>query len=179
MSDEPNQSLFVVVAVNITELRAQVEGESGEKIRAMGSAQGVIPDLVRNVVNAMAEALVWLYRISVAAERHIVTADAAIAALEVLADAIEALGEGLEFGETTQALGLPAEPVAKIGEAIGSGGEVLKSGLEIAGLLPRPEDLRRICDEIEASLGNKVNTEAETVGVLGQLVEDIAVTANT
>lgn len=178
MNETNNNSLFAVVAINITELRVQVEGESGDKIRNMGNAQGIIPDLVRNVVMAMANALVWLYRTNAAAEKHIISADAAIAALEILADAIEALGEGLQFGDTPQALGLPAEPFEKVGEAITTGGDVLETGLQIANMLPRPEDLWRIRDELEASLGSRVNTELTVPGVLGQLVQDIAITAN-
>lgn len=179
MSDDNNQSLFGVVAINIAELRLQIEGESGEKIRAMGNARGVLPDLIRKIVNAMADALIWLHRINTEAESHVIAADAAIASLEILADTIEALGEGLEFGETTQALGLAAEPVEKIGAAISSGGDALAVGLDIANILPRPEDLRRIRDELEASLGKRVNTELETPGALGQLVQDISVAASS
>lgn len=179
MKEDSSQSLFGVVALNIAEFRLQVEGESGEKIRNMGKAQGAIPDLIRGVVNAMADTLSWLYRTSVAAESHVIAADAAIASLEVLADAIEALGEGLEFGNTSQMLGLPAEPFEKIGSAITDGSDVMKTGLEIASLLPRPEDLRRIRDELEASLGTRVNTELEIPGVLTQLVQDISVVENS
>jgi len=177
MTGETNENLFGVIAANLADLRAQVEGESGAKIRAIGDATGTLPDLVRQVVNTITEVLEWLYKISVAAEQQLISADAAIAALEILADSIEALGEGLAFGDMPEALGLPSDPFEKVGEAVGSGHEVLATGLEIANLLPRPENLRAIRRELELQLGVRVNPlfEPPGPGALGLLVEDITV----
>ncbi len=166
--------MFAVIADNLMQLRLEVEGQSGNQIRAMGDAQGMIPDLVRSIVTAIIEALDWLYSTALSVESFAIASDAALAALEVLADSIEALGEGFTFDGLSDSMGLPAEPFEKIGEGIQLGSSVLKSGLAIASILPRPEDVRRIRDELELSLGNRANPELEMPGSLALLVDEIA-----
>ena len=51
-------SVFGAVAASLQAVKVATEGESGAKISELGDARGVLPDLVRNVLSAMAEVLV-------------------------------------------------------------------------------------------------------------------------
>ncbi|MCG8422772.1 MAG: hypothetical protein MJE77_33065 [Proteobacteria bacterium] len=170
-------SVFGAVAASLQAVKVATEGESGAKISELGDARGVLPDLVRNVLSAMAEVLVWLHQTSVAAESQVIGADAMLASLEVLSEAIEAAGEGLSFGDLPETWGLPKKPFEVVGNGLQQGSELLDKGLSIGKLLPRPEELKAIQSAVEGLLGQHIKPDAEPPGpgALGNVMADIGV----
>ncbi len=168
-----NDTLFGGIAASLTEFRSEVEGAAGRKIRAMGGSKGPLPELVRSVLTVQAQALAWLHELVVKSEQQSTSADAVLAALEVI-DSIGALGRSLKFGDTPALLGLPAEPFEQLSAALIKADEVLDYGLKIGALLPRPEELAQARGELERLLGKRVDPRLTLPGSLEQLLLDIA-----
>ncbi|MFC1747179.1 hypothetical protein ACFL2V_00075 [Pseudomonadota bacterium] len=173
MNAPAQQNIFDGIAANISELQKRLSGDAGENIAQIGNADGVIPDLARETLTAMADVLTWLYQICLSVEKQVINIDAAVAVVETLSDAVIALGDGLNSERIPDAFGSSKQIIERIAENISKGGRTLESATELLTALPTPEALRSIKVEIEKSLGSRVKPSEEEQGSLGALLEDI------
>lgn len=176
MSEPVETNLFLIIAQQMEQLAKELETESGDKIRDMGHAEGVIADVVRGCLDTINEILGMLYQMTDKAEDYVIAADALIATLELLADSIQAMGDSIRYTGMFEKLGLPREPFDQVGTAISTGGDMIEKGLEAAQIMPSPDDLQKIKQAIEKCLGASVNPELvpATPGLLIQLTMDVS-----
>lgn len=162
-------NLFPALAAGLADFRAQVEGEPGRKVRALGSSEGTLPDLVRRVLGAVADALAWLGGALGGVGDVLRVADALRALLEVASELVGGLVT-LSFADAPENFGLDPEPFRKVEDALRAGHEAVEVGERARGLLPSPEDLAAVRSELEKLLGRRVNPALSGAGALGDLL---------
>ena len=167
------QNLFEALRQSLADFRGKVEGEPGRKVSALGSRTGTLPDLVRQVLSAVADALAWLGGALHSAADALRVADAAIALIELAGDLLGAFAEGLSFGELPESFGLDPAPFKAVSDAVTAGNAVLEKGVHAVGVLPKPEDLAGVRQELELLLGKRVNPALPGPGALGKLLSDV------
>ena len=167
------QNIFAALKVGLADFRAQVEGEPGHRVSALGTSSGTIPDLARKVLSAVADALAWLAGALKEAVDVLRVADALKALLEVATDLVGALATGLDFGTMPQKFGLDPRPFQAVTEAANVGHSAMEAGVRIAGLVPSPEDLAGARQELELLLGRRANPTLTDEGALGKLLATI------
>jgi hypothetical protein len=153
MPSPPLHDLFVALAQAVDDFDKAATGEPGQKIKALGPAQGGLPDLIRQVLGAIETALQALRKAMVEGEPFLIAASAAVAlfllaerTLVALLDAAGKAGEG--FGEMFQ-----LEPLQSAGTALAPLKQVLEQANVIDGLLPLPEDLDLVQQALDKVLG--------------------------
>ncbi len=167
------ENLFAALKVGLADFRAQVEGEPGRRVRALGTSSGTIPELARRVLSAVADALAWLAQALEDAVDVLRVADALKALIEVATDLVGALATTLDFGDMPQQFGLEPRPFQAVTEAARAGHTAMAHGVRLAGLVPSPEDLAGARQELDLLLGRRANPSLTDGGALGRLLSDI------
>jgi hypothetical protein len=168
------ENLFAALKAGLADFRTQVEGAPGNKVRALGSSSGTLPDLARKVLSAVADALEWLAGALRDAVDVLRVADALKALLEVATDLVGALATGLDFGQMPEKFGLDPRPFQAVTDAVGTAHSAMEVGVRVTGLVPSPEDLAGARQELELLLGRRANPTLTDEGALGKLLADIA-----
>ncbi|HSP77087.1 MAG TPA: hypothetical protein VLQ93_01060 [Myxococcaceae bacterium] len=166
-------NLFEALRAGLADFRLQVEGEAGLEVRALGPSTGTVPDLVRRVLEALAEALAGLAGALEDAHATLRVADAAVALLETANAMLGGLATGLSFGELPQAFGLDPRPFEAVSTALEQAHDAVATGTRVVGLLPSPEDLSAIREELVLLLGQRVDPSRTDAGALGALLAAI------
>lgn len=165
------ENLFAALSASLADFRVQVEGEPGKKLGAVGTSTGTIPDLVRKVLQALADALGWLADALRDAVDVLRVADALRALVEVARDVAGALAGGLEWGDLPERFGLDPRPFQAVADAVRVGQGALETGLHLAELVPSPDDLNGARQELEKLLGRRANPALKDGGALGRLLD--------
>lgn len=167
------QNLFEALRDGLAGFRAKVEGEPGRRVVALGDAEGTIPELIRQVLGSVADALTWLAGALSEVERTLKVTDATLALLEVAGDVLDALTEGFTFGELPAGLGLEPGPFQTVEQAVAKGRSALVSGRHAMSLVPAPEHVAQVRTELEKLLGRRVNPALPDEGALGRLLAQV------
>lgn len=167
------QGIFEALRESLADFRDKVEHAPGHRIAAVGHKDATIPNLVRQVLSAVADALAWLAGALRSVADVLRVADAAIALIEVASDLLAGLAGGLSFGDLPQGLGLDPAPFQAVGDSIATGNAVLQKGIHAVEILPRPEDLAGVRQELELLLGKRANPALPGPGSLGTLLSEI------
>ena len=163
------ENLFVALTAGLADFRAQVEGEPGRKIRALGASEGTIPDLVRHVLTAVADALAWLAGALGEVVNVLRVADALRALLEVATDLVGGLAS-LSFGDLPEKFGIDPAPFRAVEDAVDSVHSAMEVGERAMGLIPTPEDLAGVRSELKLLLGKRADPALTDSGALGALL---------
>jgi hypothetical protein len=163
-------NLFEALRAGLADFRLQVEGEAGRRVRALGPSQGTVPDLVRRVLESLADALAWLAGALEDAHAVLRVTDAAVALLETANALLGGLATGLSFGDMPQSFGLDPRPFEAVSTALGRVHGAVATGTRVVGLVPRPEDLSAIREELVLLLGQRVDPSRTDAGALGALL---------
>jgi hypothetical protein len=164
------ENLFEALRASLADFRAQVEGVAGNKVRALGPAQGPVPKLIRIVLEAVSDALAWLAGALTDVQETLRVADAAIALLEAANALLGELATGLSFGNLPEDLGLDPSPFEAVSTAVTQGHTAVTQGARVVKLLPRPEDLTAIHQELVLLLGHRADPARTDAGALGALL---------
>jgi hypothetical protein len=167
-------SLFEALHQGLADFAVKVEGEPGRKVRAIGHRDGTVPNLIRRVLGAVADALAWIAESLAKIDDVLRVADAVIALLEVAGEMILSFAEGFSFSGFPQALGLDPAPFDAVATAVAQGRGVMAQGEKFVGLLPRPEDLASVRSELARLLGKRADPRLEDEGALGGLLSAVA-----
>jgi hypothetical protein len=163
--------VFVPLLQGIKLFRARVEGTDGDqraRLLAMPAEPALVPDVVRAVLDTLAKALGMLGDVLDTIDKYLITADSLLALIEAAGVAIEALGDVLDR-DWPGGLGRARDAGRVLREI---GGLLQGRSFELPPVIPRPETLLGIQDEIHALLG----TEAEP-GSLTQLIQALGTDA--
>lgn len=172
-----SQAVFAVVGESLGAFRGAVQGEPGQDVATIGSAQGNIPELIRQAIRGMADVLRWLHRAADEARGHVITADALLALLQTGGDAVGAFPEGIEIGGVGELLHIPPKVLDDIDQAIDAAQQGIDSFADLAqSILPPVEDLDAIRREIVLLLGERQGPQTPGAGALGALMLRIGIT---
>lgn len=175
MAQSQPDNMFSVLLESLQEFRIQVEGESGDQVAAIGDSPDVIPELLRGVLGGMGDSLDWLYSSVFTLEQHVRTADAALAAIEVMRDVVEPATRGLSLAGLSDGLGLSSDIATALDSPLNIGRQAFGAMDEIGAVLPRPEDIAAIKDELEHLLGTPSAPQEGKPGSFAQLLSSVGV----
>jgi hypothetical protein len=178
-SAETAEGMFPQLLVGLREFRARVEGSDasqGEfrtRLLQLVGETGLIPDVVRHVLEALRDVLVWIHDAIGTIDRFLGPTDAIIALVETLGQGLAALGQAVGDG-VPPALADKAQPVTEglvaVGSVLGNVGQ-----LELPAIIPNPSTLAAIRIETSALLGARVDPQAEpSLGSLDELLQALA-----
>ena len=162
--------LLEALRASLVEFRMAVEGEDGKKVRAMGDADGFVPEMIRNVLDTVKNTMVGLHEGFATAEHHVRAIDAAMATIEVGMQGLEGLAAGFSFGRPPDDLKDLTAPLQRIGDAMNRGSKALERAQRVIPHVKlRPEQMSSVIDELTSLVGR---SESRT-GSLTRLVYDI------
>jgi hypothetical protein len=167
------QGIFEALRVSLADFRQKVEQDPGHRIAAVGHKDATIPNLVRQVLSAVADALTWLAGALNSVAAVVRVADSVIALIEVAGDLLGRVAEGRSFGSLPLATGLDPAPFKAVGEAIATVNQVPSKRVRAAQVLPQTEDLAAIRHELELLLGRRANPMLPGRGSLGDLLSNV------
>lgn len=155
--ERPDGNVFEIVRATLMEFRGEVEDESGQQVAAMGNETGPIAEAVRTVLGPLPDVLAWLYDVVSCLEEYTIAVDPMVAALEVMSEGIEALAANFSFRRIGEQFNLPSGPLEAMDSSLAAGRDALPRATRLAEVLPRPEDVDGIKEELTMLLGNRVN----------------------
>lgn len=176
---EPAEGMFPQLLVGLREFRARVEGTDASQgefrarlLRLVGET-GLIPDVVRQVLETLRDVLTWIHDAIGSIDRFLGPTDAIFALIETLGQGLAALGQAVGQG-VPPALASKAQPVTDglvaIGGVLGNVGN-----LELPAIIPSPSTLAAIRVETAALLGARVDPQADPpLGSLDELLQALA-----
>jgi hypothetical protein len=171
MSEPVGSRLFEALRVSLADFRGRVEGSEGRRIATIGHTEGTIPNLIRQVLGAIADALAWLGGALRKAADALKLSDAVVALIEVGTSALRAIAE-IALDDGPRMLELPTGPLKEIHVAVNT---VFTSIEQVAGYIPSPEELAGTREELGLLLGNRVDPALKGPGSLGKLLAEVSV----
>ncbi len=179
-TSETAEGMFPQLLAGIREFRARVEGTDAatngdyrQRMLQVAGETGLIPDVIRYVLEALRDILKWIYEAVGTIDRFIGPADAIVALIEALGQGLAALGQALSTEvppALTGKVGPVTDGLVQVGQVLGNVGEI-----ELPNIIPSPQTLAAIQVETRALLGTLVDPQADPAN--GSLVELLAALA--
>lgn len=174
---ETAEGMFPQLLVGIREFRARVEGTDAqtqghfrERMLRLVGETGLIPDIVKYVLEALRDVLGFIHESVGQIDRFLGPADAMIALIETLGQGLAALGTAISTGvppALADKVGPVTDGLVTVGQVLGNVGD-----LKLPNIIPNPSTLEAIQVETRALLGTRVDPQADPpLGSLDELLQ--------